>query len=122
MSRFAGVVGLVLLIVLTPEARSAAPPSAPEGVLPVGADGRPLNLDFDRPTPPGPRDTQHSTRSVGAPDEQVRALISYLQTPVQVPMLATADNAGDLFNGKDLSGPMEVRFKDQKLEVLAARK
>jgi putative membrane-bound dehydrogenase-like protein len=37
------------------------------------------------------------------PDE-FRALIAYLQHPQQVPMLATLDNAKDLFNGKDLSG------------------
>src|SRR5262249_3502576 len=30
--------------------------------------------------------------------------IAYLQSPIQVPILATADNAKDLFNGKDLSG------------------
>src|SRR5205823_10611214 len=32
------------------------------------------------------------------------ALIAYLQSPAQVPLLATADNAKDLFNGKDLAG------------------
>jgi putative membrane-bound dehydrogenase-like protein len=37
-------------------------------------------------------------------DEEVRALIAYLQSPTQVPMLATADNAKDFFNGKDLAG------------------
>ncbi len=37
-------------------------------------------------------------------DGEVRALIAYLQSPVQVPILATPDNAKDLFNGKDLSG------------------
>src|SRR5439155_19410639 len=36
--------------------------------------------------------------------EEVRALIAYLQSPTQVPMLATPDNAKDFFNGKDLSG------------------
>jgi putative membrane-bound dehydrogenase-like protein len=36
--------------------------------------------------------------------EEVRALIGYLQSPVQVPMLATADNVKDFFNGKDLTG------------------
>jgi len=35
---------------------------------------------------------------------ELRALIAYLQSPKQVPLLATADNAKDLFNGKDLSG------------------
>ncbi|MBY0230601.1 MAG: DUF1080 domain-containing protein, partial [Gemmataceae bacterium] len=37
-------------------------------------------------------------------DEEVFALIAYLQSPVQVPMLATAENAKDLFNGTDLKG------------------
>jgi putative heme-binding domain-containing protein len=37
-------------------------------------------------------------------DAEVRALIAYLQGPSQVPILATADNAKDLFNGKDLAG------------------
>jgi putative heme-binding domain-containing protein len=37
-------------------------------------------------------------------DAEVRALFAYLQSPQQVPMLATADNASDLFNGKDLTG------------------
>jgi hypothetical protein len=34
----------------------------------------------------------------------VQSLIAYLQSPAQVPVLATADNAKDLFNGKDLTG------------------
>ncbi len=34
---------------------------------------------------------------------EFRSLIAYLQTTAQVPMLATADNAKDFFNGKDLS-------------------
>jgi putative membrane-bound dehydrogenase-like protein len=37
-------------------------------------------------------------------NEEVRALIAYLQSPVQVPILATAHNAKDFFNGKDLTG------------------
>jgi putative membrane-bound dehydrogenase-like protein len=37
-------------------------------------------------------------------ETQVRALIAYLRHPTQVPMLATEDNAKDLFNGKDLTG------------------
>jgi putative membrane-bound dehydrogenase-like protein len=37
-------------------------------------------------------------------DAEVRALIAYLQSPVQTPYLATKDNAKDLFNGKDLTG------------------
>ena len=36
--------------------------------------------------------------------EQIRCLIAYLQSPVQVPMLATAENVKDFFNGKDLTG------------------
>ncbi len=36
--------------------------------------------------------------------EEVRALVAYLQSPKQVPILATADNAKDFFNGKDLTG------------------
>ena len=34
----------------------------------------------------------------------MRSLVAYLQSPAQVPMLATADNAKDFFNGKDLTG------------------
>jgi putative membrane-bound dehydrogenase-like protein len=37
-------------------------------------------------------------------DQELRHLIAYLQSPAQVPLLATADNAKDLFNGKDLTG------------------
>ncbi len=37
-------------------------------------------------------------------DDEVRALIAYLRHPSQVPILATADNAKDFFNGKDLTG------------------
>jgi len=37
-------------------------------------------------------------------EAEVRALVAYLRHPKQVPMLATADNARDLFNGKDLTG------------------
>jgi putative membrane-bound dehydrogenase-like protein len=37
-------------------------------------------------------------------ETEIRALVAYLRNPTQVPMLATADNAKDLFNGKDLSG------------------
>jgi putative membrane-bound dehydrogenase-like protein len=40
----------------------------------------------------------------GMTDDEVRALIAYLRSPVQAPLLATADNARDLFNGKDLTG------------------
>ena len=37
-------------------------------------------------------------------EHEFRSLIAYLQTPAQVPMLATADNAKEFFNGKDLTG------------------
>jgi putative heme-binding domain-containing protein len=37
-------------------------------------------------------------------ETEVRALIAYLRSPVQTPILATPDNAKDLFNGKDLTG------------------
>jgi putative heme-binding domain-containing protein len=37
-------------------------------------------------------------------EREFRSLISYLQNPAQVPMLATAENAKDFFNGKDLTG------------------
>jgi putative heme-binding domain-containing protein len=37
------------------------------------------------------------------PDE-VRALFAYLRNPKQSPILATVENAKDLFNGKDLTG------------------
>jgi putative membrane-bound dehydrogenase-like protein len=37
-------------------------------------------------------------------DAEVRALFAYLAHPNQTPILATPDNAKDLFNGKDLTG------------------
>jgi putative membrane-bound dehydrogenase-like protein len=37
-------------------------------------------------------------------DEEVRALVAYLQSPVQTPYLATKENVKDFFNGKDLTG------------------
>jgi putative heme-binding domain-containing protein len=37
-------------------------------------------------------------------DHEVRSLFAYLRHPQQVPLLATAENAKDLFNGKDLTG------------------
>jgi putative heme-binding domain-containing protein len=37
-------------------------------------------------------------------EAEVRALVAYLRHPSQVPILATADNAKDFFNGKDLAG------------------
>ena len=37
-------------------------------------------------------------------EEEVRALFAYLQSPVQTPLLATAENVKDFFNGKDLTG------------------
>ena len=36
--------------------------------------------------------------------EEIRSLIAYLQSPVQVPILATTENVKDFFNGKDLAG------------------
>src|SRR5437588_9188631 len=57
--RRAGVVmhrfpGLVALAVFFPPALAAAdpkvPPTPPEGVLPAGANGKPLNLDFETGT------------------------------------------------------------------------
>jgi putative membrane-bound dehydrogenase-like protein len=35
---------------------------------------------------------------------QIRALVAYLRHSAQVPLLATPDNAGELFNGTDLGG------------------
>jgi putative membrane-bound dehydrogenase-like protein len=37
-------------------------------------------------------------------EEEVRALVAYLQSPVQTAYLATKDNVKDFFNGKDLTG------------------
>ena len=37
-------------------------------------------------------------------DHEVRSLFAYLQSPSQTPLLATPENAKDLFNGKDLTG------------------
>jgi putative membrane-bound dehydrogenase-like protein len=37
-------------------------------------------------------------------DHEVRSLFAYLQSPTQVPLLATADTVKDFFNGKDLTG------------------
>jgi hypothetical protein len=37
-------------------------------------------------------------------DHEVRSLFAYLQSPAQVPLLATADTVKDFFNGKDLTG------------------
>ncbi|MBM4068130.1 MAG: DUF1080 domain-containing protein [Planctomycetes bacterium] len=37
-------------------------------------------------------------------EHEVRSLIAYLQSPVQVPLRATRDNVKDFFNGKDLAG------------------
>jgi putative membrane-bound dehydrogenase-like protein len=42
-------------------------------------------------------------------EHELRSLIAYLQTNAQVPMLATVENAKDLFNGKDLSGWDDVK-------------
>jgi putative membrane-bound dehydrogenase-like protein len=40
----------------------------------------------------------------GLTDREVRSLIAYLQSPRQTRILATPDNARELFNGKDLTG------------------
>ncbi len=37
-------------------------------------------------------------------ETEVRALAAYLASPAQTPLLATVDNAKDVFNGRDLSG------------------
>jgi len=37
-------------------------------------------------------------------DDEIRALVAYLASPAQVPMLATADNVKSFFNGLDLTG------------------
>lgn len=37
-------------------------------------------------------------------EHEVRSLIAYLQSPIQVPLLANKDNVKDFFNGKDLAG------------------
>ena len=37
-------------------------------------------------------------------DHEVRSLIAYLASPEQVPMLLTAENAQNFFNGRDLTG------------------
>ena len=37
-------------------------------------------------------------------DRQVRALVAYLASPHQVPMLATPENVAGFFNGRDLTG------------------
>jgi putative heme-binding domain-containing protein len=42
-------------------------------------------------------------------EHEMRSLFAYLQTNGQVPMLATVENAKDLFNGKDLSNWDDVK-------------
>jgi len=37
-------------------------------------------------------------------EEQVRSLFAYLQSPVQTPLLTTAENVKDFWSGKDLTG------------------
>jgi putative membrane-bound dehydrogenase-like protein len=37
-------------------------------------------------------------------DHDVRSLFAYLQSPAQVPILATSENVKEFFNGKDLTG------------------
>lgn len=40
----------------------------------------------------------------GLNEHAIRSLIAYLGSPTQTPVLATVENARDLFNGKDLTG------------------
>jgi len=62
--------------------------------------------------PAGDIETRASSALSMMPDDilkaasefEVRSLMAYLQAPTQVPMLATADNVKDVFNGKDLTG------------------
>ena len=42
-------------------------------------------------------------------DTDVRALVAYLQSPKQVPVLATTDTAKEFFNGKDLPAGSATR-------------
>jgi putative membrane-bound dehydrogenase-like protein len=53
-------------------------------------------------------------------EHEFRSLIAYLQTQAQVPMLATADNAKDFFNGKDLTGwdGLEGLWKVEQGEIV----
>ncbi|HWE36100.1 MAG TPA: PVC-type heme-binding CxxCH protein [Isosphaeraceae bacterium] len=53
-----------------------------------------------------PSDTSMMPEDLWTPlsDGEVRSLVAYLAGPGQVPMLATADNVGGFFNGKDLAG------------------
>jgi putative heme-binding domain-containing protein len=37
-------------------------------------------------------------------EHEIRALVAYLASPAQTPLLATADTIANLFNGRDLSG------------------
>ena len=37
-------------------------------------------------------------------EPEIRSLVAYLASPVQVPMLATPENSSTLFNGRDLTG------------------
>jgi putative membrane-bound dehydrogenase-like protein len=37
-------------------------------------------------------------------DHEIRSLVAYLASPAQVPILATQENVGTFFNGRDLSG------------------
>jgi hypothetical protein len=47
MRRCSSLALLPLLFCAAAPAAEKAPPTPPEGVLPRGADGRPLNLDFE---------------------------------------------------------------------------
>src|SRR5690349_7604343 len=50
MSRLPAIAIALLLAPATHAADPAVPPTPPEGVLPVGADGKPLNLAFETGT------------------------------------------------------------------------
>jgi len=79
------------------------------------ADDRAVTIQTEKETLVIPRDEidemAESPKSM-MPDDllrplsepQVRALVAYMASPAQVPMLATADNVQSLFNGQDLSG------------------
>ncbi len=59
--------------------------------------------DVDRRTPsPLSMMPDDLTKQIGEPE--LRALVAYLRHNTQVPILATADNAKEFFNGKDLTG------------------
>src|SRR5947209_17182523 len=50
MCRTVGVLVVLAVVALAVAAKAGAQATPPEGVLPAGADGRPLNLDFETGT------------------------------------------------------------------------